>query len=103
MITEEYVRNRITQLRMNKNVSEYKMSLDMGHSKSYIQNISSGRAMPSIGEFLYMCEYLGVTPKDFFDEGTKNPLLIDELLKEVKDLSDKDLVLILELTRRIKE
>lgn len=103
MITEEYVRNRITQLRMNKNVSEYKMSLDMGHSKSYIQNISSGRAMPSIGEFLYMCEYLGVTPKDFFDEGTKNPLLIDELLKEVKDLSDKDLVLILELIRRIKE
>ena len=102
MATEDFISNRITQLRIKKNVSEYQMSLDLGHSKSYIQSISSGRAMPSMGEFIAICEYLGITPKDFFDEEVQNPLLIDEILKEVRNLSDKDLALVLELIRRIK-
>lgn len=49
---ENFIRERLTQLRMKRNVSEYKMSLDLGHSKSYIQSIVSGRAMPSMTEFL---------------------------------------------------
>ena len=63
MIDEQYIRDRISVLRTNKGISEYKMSLDLGHSKSYMQSISSGRAMPSWTEFLYICEYLGTTPK----------------------------------------
>ena len=63
----QFIRERISILRTKKNVSEYRMSTDLGHSKSYIQSISSGRAMPSMSEFLYICEYLGVTPKEFFD------------------------------------
>lgn len=70
---EIYVRERISELRIKKGVSEYKMSLDLGHSKSYIQSISSGKAMPSFSEFLYICDYLGVTPKDFFDVDTQEP------------------------------
>ena len=63
---EAFVRSRISQLRIKKGVSEYRMSTDLGHSKSYIQSISSGKSLPSISEFLYICEYLGVTPVDFF-------------------------------------
>ncbi|MDE6087327.1 MAG: helix-turn-helix domain-containing protein [Oscillospiraceae bacterium] len=102
MPTEDFIRNRITQLRMNKNISEYQMSLDLGHSKSYIQSISSGRAMPSMGEFLSICEYLEVTPKDFFDEHTKNPVLKNTLVNEINGLSDSDVTLILELIKRLK-
>ena len=72
----QFIRERISILRTKKNVSEYRMSTDLGHSKSYIQSISSGRAMPSMSEFLYICEYLGVTPKEFFDEGLEEPQLI---------------------------
>lgn len=39
---EKYIRDRITALRIKNNVSEYKISLDPGHSKGYIQSISSG-------------------------------------------------------------
>ena len=42
MIDEKFIRKRITKLRMQKDVSEYKMSLDMGHSGSYINSIASG-------------------------------------------------------------
>ena len=102
MYTEDFIRNRITQLRMNKNISEYQMSLDLGHSKSYIQNISSGRAMPSMSEFLFICEYLGVTPQEFFDEHTKNPVLRNTLIHEIDSLSESDVMLILGLIRRLQ-
>ena len=39
-----YIKQRITDLRIDKGVSEYQMSLDLGHSRSYMQNISSGRS-----------------------------------------------------------
>ena len=55
MIEHDFIRDRITKLRIQKDVSEYKMSLDMGHSTSYIRSITSGKALPSMGEFLYMC------------------------------------------------
>ena len=38
---ESFVRDRITQLRLQKGVSEYQMSYDLGHSCGYIYNISS--------------------------------------------------------------
>ena len=62
MIDDNFIRDRITELRMQKDVSEYKMSLDMGHSAGYIRSITSGKNLPSMGEFLYMCEYFGITP-----------------------------------------
>ena len=79
MIDDNFIRDRITELRMQKDVSEYKMSLDMGHSTSYIRSITSGKALPSMGEFLYMCEYFGITPAEFFDENIPAPLQLKEL------------------------
>ena len=49
---EEFIRNRITELRLKKGVSEYQMSMELGQNRSYIQAISSGRSMPSMKQFL---------------------------------------------------
>ena len=97
-----FIRNRITELRLLKNVSEYQMSLDLGHSKSYIQGISSGKALPSMSEFITICEYLGITPRDFFDDGTSNPMLIQKLLYKSKSLRDSDIELLLNIIDRFK-
>ena len=99
---EEFIKNRITKLRMLRNVSEYQMSLDLGHSKSYIQSISSGRVLPSMSEFISICEYLGVTPKEFFDDENSNPMMHGEIIDEMKGMQDKDIELILALIRRLK-
>ena len=37
---EEFIRNRITELRLKKGVSEYQMSMELGQNRSYIQAIS---------------------------------------------------------------
>ena len=62
----DFVRDRITQLRVRKDVSEYKMSYDLGHSRGYINNISSGKTLPSMTEFFAICDYFDITPEEFF-------------------------------------
>ena len=100
-MTDEFVRQRLTEIRMQKNISEYKMSLDLGHSKSYIQSISSGRAMPSMCEFLYICEYLGITPQQFFSEDIENPVLLDKAIAALKKLNEQDLLRMIDLAERL--
>ncbi len=101
-MTEEFIRNRITELRMKKDVSEYKMSLDLGHSKGYIQSISSGRTMPSMSEFLAICDYLNVTPTDFFNNEITSPTLLQEAIDKMKNIPECDLKLIIQLIDRMK-
>lgn len=98
----DFVPKRITDLRIRKGVSEYKMSLDLGHSRSYIQNIASGRSKPSVDELLYICHYLNVTPRDFFDGGMEEPILIQKALDGMRALSDRDLLLLLSVIERLK-
>ena len=80
----KFIRDRITQLRMQKSVSEYKMSYDLGHSRSYIYNISSGKSLPPMAEFLEICDYLGVTPSDFLTIQLKTPSWYSPPLKKLK-------------------
>lgn len=100
-MNENFIRERISLLRTQKGISEYKMSLDLGHSKSYIQSISSGRSLPSMYEFLYICDYLGITPKDFFDSEVKNPEKVERLCRLGRNLSDEDLDIIISLAERL--
>ncbi len=100
---ESFVRERITQLRLRKGVSEYRMSYDLGHSRGYVHNISSGRALPPMKEFFAICDYFGLTPQQFFDEGTQNPELIQKAVAGMKQLDETDLLMLLGLINRLLE
>lgn len=93
-LTAEFVRERITQLRLQKGVSEYKMSYDLGHSRGYINNISSGKSLPSMLEFFAICDYFEITPIEFFDKDIRNPKLMDQIVSDLQQLSESDLDLI---------
>ena len=100
---EKFVRERITQLRLRKGVSEYRMSYDLGHSRGYVHNISSGKALPPMKEFFAFCDYFGLTPQQFFDEGTQNPELIQKAIAGMKQLDETDLLMLLGLINRLLE
>lgn len=100
---ENFIRKRITQLRLQKNVSEYKMSFDLGHSRSYIQSISSGRALPSMPEFLYICDYFGVTPAEFFSEEDNEIIKQKELSNEARNLAREDIDLLIQFAKRLQK
>ena len=97
---ESFVRNRISELRSKKGITEYRMSLDLGHSKSYMQSISSGRSLPSLPEFLYICDYLGVTPQEFFDNETSEIQAVSQLSRLVRHLSIDDLNILISIAER---
>ena len=79
---------RLAQLRAKKGVSARDMSLSLGQNAGYINNIESGKALPSMGTFFYICEYLNITPGAFFDTDTSNPEKLSSLIEKLKMLND---------------
>ena len=52
--------------------------------------------------FLYICEYLGVEPKDFFEEDLTDPSKLNEAVEAFKSLSPKQLDLLIALAKEMK-
>ena len=102
MVDDEYISNRIAMLRTAKNVSARDMSLSLGQSQSYINNIENKKALPSMQMFLYICEFLNITPKDFFTEDVANPSLMNEVVDLLKTLSPKQLEMIKDIATEMK-
>ena len=95
-------RERLIELRLKKDVSAREMSLEMGQSEGYINKIEIGHSMPSMTGFFYICDYFRITPKDFFDDDVSHPLLLQELIKNLNRLDEKQLEHILEIIKDMK-
>lgn len=98
---KNFIRERINYLRMQHNISEYQLSLDLGHSQGYIQSITSGRTLPSMSAFLDICDYFEITPLEFFDPAISNPPLFQTVMNDIKTLSENDLILLSLVLKRI--
>lgn len=83
----KFVADRITRLRMERNISEYQLSLDLGFSKGYIQAISSGNILPSLGSLYKICEYFEITPAQFFSGKTSDTRLLEDLASAIREMS----------------
>ena len=93
---------RLAELRQEKGVSARDMSLSIGQSASYINNIENGVNLPSMTVFFYICDYLNITPKEFFDFDTKNPIKSQEILEAVQNLNNEQLEHLLALAKGLK-
>ena len=102
MIDADFISDRIAKLRTEKNISARDMSLSLGQSQSFINNIENKKALPSMQMFLYICEYLGVAPKDFFEEDISDPSKLNEAVETFKSLSPKQLELLISLAKEMK-
>lgn len=92
---------RLAQLREKKGVSARDMSLSMGQNPGYINNIESGKSMPSLTGIFYICDYLGITPSEFFDMESNNPTKIKDILMDLKRLDGQQLETISRLIKDI--
>lgn len=102
-MTEKDFSLRLAKLREEKGVSARDMSLSMGQNPGYINNIESGKSMPSLSGIFYICEYLGITPKDFFDIEVKNPSKATELYTVAKGLTDEQLSNLIALAKGLRK
>ena len=98
---EEFFSLRLAELRMQKGVSARDMSLSIGQSENYINKIENRKSLPSMHAFFFICEYLGVTPAQFFDKDNQNPALLNDALSEIRKLDEASLAHIMGLAKEI--
>ena len=96
-----FVRERITELRMKLDISEYQMSLELGQNKGYIHDITSGGALPSLKQLYNICDYLGVTISEFFDASDHDSPQLRETVHELRKLSEDEIDIIAQLVRKL--
>lgn len=101
MVERQDFIDRLVQLRMKKGVSAREMSLSIGQSPGYINNIESGVNYPTMQSFFYICEYLNVSPQEFFDTKTESPVKVKELVKAVQGLRDEQMDHLIAIVREL--
>ena len=82
---------RLSKLRAVKGVSARDMSLSIGQSGGYINNIENRTNYPSMTGFFYICEYLGMTPQEFFDTENVAPTKTRALLEAARGLDGEQI------------
>ena len=93
---------RLVELRMNKGVSARDMSLSIGQSPGYINNIENGVNFPSMTAFFFICDYLNITPKEFFDTETSAPTKAHELMEAIKGLNVEQLDSLIAIAKNLR-
>lgn len=93
---------RLAALRIQKGVSARDMSLSIGQSAGYINNIENGVNLPSMTVFFYICDCLDVTPQEFFDLGTKSPSKANELFDTCRSLDEKQIDNLIAIAKDLK-
>lgn len=98
---EDFTQERLAQLRMKKGDSARDMSLSLGQNDTYINKIENKKALPSLQGLFYICEYLAITPQEFFDEGNPNPAKLNGIIADLKTLDDDALTHIAAVVREM--
>lgn len=101
MMYEDFVPERLAKLRTRKGVSARDMSLSLGQTNNYINNIENKKSLPSMPSFFYICEYLGITPQEFFDEGNANPEGLNEFIAQARQLDSRSFEYILGIMKEL--
>ena len=98
---EDFFSKRLAQLRLEKNVSARDMSLSLGQSESYINKIENGKAFPSMQVFFYICEYLKISPMEFFNAAQETSSAQQRAIEQIYAMPEKDVLLLLSFIDRM--
>ena len=99
---EDLFYQRLIELRTKKGVSARDMSLSIGQNAGYINGLENRKGLPSMAVFFYICDFLGVTPSEFFDMENTNPIKSRELLEATKGLKNEQLDSLISIAKNLK-
>lgn len=101
---EDKILDRITQLRMQKNITEKKISRDIGKTSTYLSSMNKNKSMPSLRTLISICEYLDVSLSEFFDfTNNPYPIKINEIRNELLKFSNDELESLLQFLREVNK
>jgi transcriptional regulator with XRE-family HTH domain len=99
VLYDRFIADRLARLRQVKEMSARDMSLSIGLNQNYINQIENQKMLPSMQAFFYICEFLDITPQEFFDEYNPYPEQLNELIEELKKLDANSLSHIMGLVK----
>lgn len=100
---KDFIKERVYYIRNSKKISARNLSLELGMSSEYINQLESGRLTPSLDFILNFCDYFNISPSEFFDEETKYPIETKKIIEELNNLSQEDVTLILDLLKLVNK
>lgn len=98
---KSYVQLKIARIRLAHNISARKLSLELGQSSEYINQIESGRNMPSVEGLINFCDYFGLSVSEFFDERIEFPIEYKAIVDELNKMDSMEINLIYDLLKLI--
>lgn len=98
---EDFFSTRLANLRMAKGISAREMSLALGQSESYINKIENGKSFPKMQIFFYICEFLDISPKDFFDDNINYPTELNDFIDNLNKLTKEQFDTLLFLSKEL--
>lgn len=81
------VKERIRYFREKKGMTVNKLANEAGVSQSFLRDIELGNKKPTVETLSALCWPLGITLKEFFDDGSPSPRLEDGLEEAIFKLS----------------
>ena len=83
------VGERIARFREKKGITVNKLANLSGLSQSHLRDIELGNKTPSVETLYQICEALGITLKDFFDDGSESLLSDDPVVRRIYQLDEE--------------
>ena len=81
---KKFISNRFAVIRNAHNISARKLSIEMGQSTEYINQIENGRKMPSMEGLFNFCDYFKITIGEFFDSTQIYPVQYKEIIESYR-------------------
>ncbi len=96
-----FIKERYANIRNAHNISARKLSIELGQSSEYINQIETGKNMPSIEGLINFCEYFNISLTEFFNESIMYPVQYQTLISELNKLDALELEQIINLIKLI--
>ncbi|HJC48701.1 MAG TPA: helix-turn-helix domain-containing protein [Candidatus Lachnoclostridium pullistercoris] len=93
---------RITSLRTAKHYTVNKLATLAGISQSYLRDVELGNKNPTVEVLSYVCDALGISLSEFFDDETEKKLISDPLINAIYQLNKEQRESLLTFLNTIK-
>lgn len=100
---KDFFAYRLSQLRQAKDVSARELSLSIGNNPNYINRIENKIAYPKMEHFFNICDVLGITPHEFFNDGISYPIQSKDICTDLNKLSQREIETVQEVIKTILE
>lgn len=98
---KSFIKERYAKIRLAHNISARKLSLELGQSTEYINQIENGKNMPSVEGLMNFCNYFNISMGEFFEEQFNFPVEYEAIIEELNKMDAITIKQIYELLKTI--